>query len=98
MNDKGFKEEHIGSDFDDFLREEGILEHCEAVAAKRALARQINELMEKENLNKSSLAKKMRTSRIAVDRLLDPENVSITLQSMEKAAVAFGKKLTVMFT
>jgi len=93
MTEKGFKKEHIGSDFDDFLKEEGMLEHCEAVAAKRVLAYQINELMKAENISKSLLAKRMHTSRAAIDRILDPQNVSVTLQTLEKAAVALGKKL-----
>ena len=94
MSERGFKKENRGSDFDEFLKDEGILDHCEAVAAKRVLAFQIQEEMKALRMTKSSFAKEMKTSRAAVDRILDPNNVSVTLQTIEKAAVALGKKLT----
>lgn len=84
---------HIGSDFDDFLIEEGLLEEAEAVAVKRVLAYQINELMKAQNLSKTEMARRMRTSRAALERLLDPENRSVTLHTMDKAARSLGKRL-----
>ena len=84
---------HIGSDFDDFLAEEGILPVVEIAAVKRVLAFQLLQAMEQEHLSKSALAEKMHTSRTAVDRLLDPENLSVTLQTLGRAAQAFGKRL-----
>jgi plasmid maintenance system antidote protein VapI len=86
-------ENHIGSDFDDFLCEEGLLEEAEAVTVKRVLAFQIKELMESQNLNKPEMARRMKTSRAALDRLLDPENRSVTLHTMDKAARSLGKRL-----
>jgi DNA-binding Xre family transcriptional regulator len=86
---------HIGSNFDDFLKEEKIYEQVQAVAIKRAVAYQIAEEMKKKNLTKTEMASRMKTSRAALERLLDPENASITLITLERAASALGKKLTV---
>jgi DNA-binding Xre family transcriptional regulator len=86
---------HIGSNFDDFLKEENLYEQVQAVAIKRVVAYQIAEEMKKKNLTKTEMASRMKTSRAALDRLLDPENASITLITLERAASALGKKLTV---
>ena len=86
-------ENHVGSDFDDFLAEEGLLEVAEAMAVKRVLAYQIGELMKSQNLTKAEMARRMNTSRAALDRLLNPENCSVTLNTMEKAARTLGKRL-----
>jgi len=86
---------HIGSDFDDFLKEEGIYEEVQAVAIKRVIAYQIAEEMKKKKLSKTEMASRMKTSRAALERLLDPENASITLITLERAASAVGKKLKV---
>lgn len=86
-------EKYIGSDFDDFLQEEGILQEVEQTALKRVLAMQIQELMEEQRLTKTEMARKMATSRAALNRLLDPKNDSITLQTMERAAQVLGKHL-----
>ncbi len=86
---------HIGSDFDEFLEDEGLLEDAEAVAAKRVIAFQIAQEMKKAHLSKSELARRMNTSRPAVERLLDPTNRSVTLSTLERAASAVGKKLKV---
>ena len=69
---------YIGSDFDDFLREDGILAEVEAVAIKRVIAFQIQQEMERCQLTKSDMAAKMKTSRASLNRLLDPNNVSVT--------------------
>ena len=89
------KKEHIGSDFDDFLREENLLEISEATAAKRVIAFQIAQEMERRSLSKSEMASRMKTSRPALDRLLDPANPSVTLSTLERAASAVGKKLKI---
>ena len=89
------KEKNRGSGFDDFLEKEGLLAECEAVAVKRVLVWQIEEMMKKERLTKKILAEKMNTSRAALDRLLNPENISVTLHTLEKAAVALGKHLKI---
>jgi len=86
---------HIGSNFDDFLKEEKIYEQVQAAAIKRVIAYQIAEEMKKKNLTKTEMASRMKTSRAALERLLDPENSSITLITLERAASALGKKLTV---
>lgn len=88
---------HIGSNFDDFLEEEGLLAEAEAVAIKRVIAYQVAELMKTENISKVAMAKKMNTSRSALDRLLDPNNTSITLQTLGRAAHAIGKRLRIEF-
>ncbi len=84
-----------GSDFDDFLREEGILEDVEALAAKRLIAHELERIMAKQNLSKAALARRMGTSRSQVDRLLDPDNESVTLATLAKAAAAVGQRLQV---
>jgi len=86
---------HIGSNFDDFLKEEKIYEQVQAVAIKRVIAYQIVEEMKNKKLSKTEMANRMKTSRAALERLLDPENASITLITLERAASALGKKLTV---
>jgi antitoxin HicB len=88
-------EKHLGSDFDDFLVENGILAQVEAVAVKRVIAFQISQYMQEEKLSKTAMAQRMNTSRAALERLLDPENRSITLQTLEKAANALGKRLQI---
>jgi DNA-binding Xre family transcriptional regulator len=92
MNNK-----HIGSNFDDFLEEEGILAEVEANAIKRVIAFQLADLMQKENISKTAMAKRMKTSRSSVDRLLDPQNESVTLQTLERAALVLGKRLEIKF-
>ena len=84
---------HIGSSFESFLDEEGILEDCTAVTIKRVLARQIERAMQERGLTKSAMAKAMRTSRPQLDRLLDPANPSVTLDTLQRAAAAVGRKL-----
>ena len=88
---------HIGSNFDDFLDEQGILAEVEANAIKRVIAFQLADLMQKENISKTAMAKRMKTSRSSVDRLLDPQNKSVTLQTLERAAQVLGKRLEIKF-
>jgi DNA-binding Xre family transcriptional regulator len=88
-------EQHLGSTLDEFLEEEGLLAEAEAVATKRVLAFQIEQLMAEQKLSKAELARRMNTSRAAVDRLLDPDNDSATLTTLEKAALALGRRLQV---
>jgi antitoxin HicB len=89
------KRKHIGSDFDEFLAEEGLLGEVEAAAVKRVIAFQLTQFMEANDLSKTAMAKRMHTSRSALDRLLDPANPSVTLQTMDRAARALGKKLQI---
>ena len=88
-------ENYVGSSFDSFLVEEDCMAECKAASIKRVLAWQLEQTMEKENLTKSDMAARMKTSRSAVARLLDPKNTSISLQTMERAAMALGKKLEI---
>lgn len=88
-------EAHIGSSFDDFLAEDDLLADAEAVGLKRVLAYQIARLMEEQAISKSDLADRMNTSRSSVDRLLDPDNNSATLLTLERAALALGKRLQI---
>jgi predicted XRE-type DNA-binding protein len=92
------RNKHVGGDFDDFLRDEGLLDDAEAVAAKRVIAFQIAQEMERANITQSELARRMKTSRSAVERLLDPTNPSVTLSTLERAASAVGKRLQVRLT
>jgi antitoxin HicB len=82
-----------GSSFDDFLKDEGIYEEVTARAIKRVIARQLDALMQEQGLTKSELAKRMDTSRAQLDRLLDPENESVTLATLTRAAQAVGRQL-----
>ena len=86
---------HLGSSFDSFLEQEGILEDVTARALKRVIARQLDALMKDQGISKTSLAERMRTSRSALDRLLDPENNSVTLDTLVRAAHAVGRRLHV---
>jgi DNA-binding Xre family transcriptional regulator len=89
------KKKHVGSNFDDFLIHENLLDEAEAVAIKRVIAHQIEAAMKKEHMTKTVLAQKMQTSRSALERLFDPENKSVTLMTLNRAACALGKKLEV---
>jgi len=86
---------YSGSDFDDFLAEEGILEEVSARAHKRLLTMQLQDALEELKLTKTELAERMETSRSQVDRLLDPDNTAVTLESLERLARAVGKQLTI---
>lgn len=88
---------YIGSNFDDFLEEEGLFAEVEATAIKRVIAFQIDEFMKARRLSKTAMAKRMNTSRSSIDRLLDPTNESVTLQTLERAALALGKRLQIHF-
>jgi antitoxin HicB len=89
------KNKYRGSNLDDFLREEGILEEVEIKAAKRALAFQLEKLMKSQSLSKKAMAERMHTSRAALDRLLDTSNTSVTLHTLGKAAQVVGRKLKI---
>lgn len=87
------KKKHIGSSFDSWLHEEGLYEEVTAAAIKRVLARQVAAAMKERNLTKAAMARKMATSRSALDRLLDPTSEAITLNTLQKAAAAVGRQL-----
>jgi antitoxin HicB len=89
------KKNRRGSDFRDFLDEQGILGEVEARALKQALSLQLDRLLKEKELTKTQMAARMRTSRAAVDRLLDASNSSITLNTLGKAARALGRKVKI---
>jgi DNA-binding Xre family transcriptional regulator len=90
---KTSKKGRVGSSFDDFLKEEGIYEEVTARAIKRVIAEQLDALMQHEGLTKTELARRMKTSRTQLDRLLDPDNESVTLGTLTRAAHAVGRQL-----
>lgn len=88
-------EQHIGSSFDEFLDEEGILAEVQAEAIKRVVAWQVKDYMETEALSKTEFAKRLHTSRSALDRLLDEHNTSVSIKTLSSVAAAMGKQLEV---
>lgn len=86
---------HFGSALDDLLDEDGTLAEAHAISIKRILAWQVSKTMAEENLTKSEMARRMHTSRAALNRLLDPDNPSVTLLTMDKAAAVLGKRLRI---
>jgi antitoxin HicB len=86
---------HIGSSLDDFLKDEGVLEETRMVALKEAVAWQVQKAMDKENITKVEMARRMNTSRAALARLLNPANASLTLQTLSRAARALGRDLRI---
>jgi len=86
---------YTGSDFDAFLLEDGILEEATAKAHKRLLALQLSEAMEQSHITKAQLAERLQTSRSQLDRLLDPHNTGVTLESLERLALALGRQLRI---
>jgi antitoxin HicB len=91
------KKSHRGSDFRDFLDEQGILGEVEARALKQALSLQLDQLLKEREMTKTQMAARMKTSRAAVDRLLDASNSSVTLNTLGKAARALGRKVKIEF-
>lgn len=95
MNSQPEENPHIGSNFDDFLSEEALLDEVTAVATKRVIAWQIAEGMSALQLSKTAMAKKMHTSRASLNRLLDEKDTSLTLTTLVSAAAALGKKVKI---
>ena len=89
------KMDHSGSTFDSFLKEEGIREEVEAVAIKRVLAWQLSQAMQEQQKTKQAMAKQLHTSRSQLDRLLDPQNISVTLDTITRAARALVKRVII---
>lgn len=87
----------LGSTFDSFLEEENILQESEAMAIKRVIAYELEQKMKLENISVNRLAKELETSRVAVYRILDPNNTSITLNTIEKVAKYLGKRIILSF-
>lgn len=87
------KRTHIGSHFEDALAEDGILEECRASAIKFKLSQELKKTMRAGKISKSEMARRLHTSRTGVERLLDPENTSVTLHSLAKVATIIGKRI-----
>jgi antitoxin HicB len=87
------KKKNIGSSFDSWLRDEGMYEEVSAAAIKRVVARQVEAAMHQKGLSKAEMARRMHTSRAALNRLLDPENDGVTLSTLQKAAAVVGREL-----
>jgi antitoxin HicB len=87
------KKKNVGSSFDSWLREEGIYEEVSANAIKRVVARQVEAAMQEKGLSKTEMARRMHTSRAALDRLLDPQNDAVTLSTLQKAAAVVGREI-----
>jgi predicted XRE-type DNA-binding protein len=86
---------HVGSSLDEFLKDEGVLEEARAIAIKEAVAWQVQQAMDNGNITKVEMARRMKTSRAALDRLLDPGNSAVTLQTLARAAAAIGRGLRI---
>ena len=89
---------HIGSDFDDFLKDEGIREEVVAAALKRVISWQLLEAMNAKRITKTEMAARMHTSRAVVNRLLDEEDTSVTLATLARASLALGVPLKIEFS
>lgn len=89
---------NIGSSLDDFLQEEGILEETRLIAAKRVIAWQIAEQMKAQGLTKTALATQMSTSRKQLDRILNPTDGNVTLESLSRVAKVLGRGIRVELT
>jgi antitoxin HicB len=87
------KRKHVGSNFEDLLAEEGILEECRAAAIKFKIAQELAKAIVEQKITKAQIAKRLNTSRSGVDRLLDPDNTSITLNTIAKVAHLLGKRI-----
>ena len=89
------KAQHIGSSFEDFLEEEGILEESTARAIKAVIAWQLAEQMKSRRISKKRLAELMKTSRAQIDRILDPDKGNVTIETLQRAASLLGRRVRV---
>lgn len=89
------KNKHMGEPFEDWLKEQGIYDSVQTASVKRVLAQQVAQAMMNLNITKTEMARRMETSRPQLDRLLDPGNNSVTLDTMRKAAQALGRQLRI---
>lgn len=89
------KNKHIGSSLDDFLKEEGVFDAFQAASIKKVIAWQIAKEMKARRITKILMAARMETSRTQLDRLLDPTDGNVTLETLQRAATVLGRKLKV---
>lgn len=88
-------EKNMKNDFDEFLKEDNIYEEVNEIAIKRVIAYQLEQEMKSQNITKTKMAEMMNTSRAVVNRLLNPDNSSLTLHTLQSATNALGKKLNI---
>jgi antitoxin HicB len=86
---------HRGSTLDSFLDDEGMLGEFQARAIKEVIAWQLVEAMKERGLNKTRLAELMHTSRSQVNRMLDPNDGNVTIETLQRAAVLVGRRVQV---
>jgi predicted XRE-type DNA-binding protein len=89
------KNKYIGSSFDSFLEEEGILEEVNTAAIKAVIARNLKQYMDNMHITQTEMARQLKTSRSGLQRLLDPENYSVTLLTLHRVASVLGKKVNI---
>jgi transcriptional regulator with XRE-family HTH domain len=87
----------IGDNFDDFMKEQGLYEEAKKLAAKKLLVFQLEQAMKSQNRTKAYMAKKMNTSRVAIDNILNP-NFNNSMETLERFATLLGKNLTISLT
>ncbi len=92
MNEK-LENPHRGSPVDDWLKEEGIFEEVTAKAIKEVIAWQLMDVMKTQAITKTEMARRMKTSRFQLDRVLDPKNPGVSLDTLNRAAAAIGRKI-----
>ena len=97
MKTKASQNAYHGGDFREFLAGEGILPDVELLALKRVVSLQLQQILEQEQVTKTELASRMKTSRASLDRMLDPSNPSLTVASLRRAAAALGRKVELRF-
>ena len=85
----------MNSDFDEFLKNDGIYDEVHNPATKRVIAYQLQEAMKAKSITKTKMASMMNTSRAVVDRLLNPANESLTFKTLETAVYVLGKKVNI---
>jgi antitoxin HicB len=89
------KNPHRGSSLDAFLKEEGVLEEFQAAAIKKVIAWQLQQEMERKHLSKTAMAAQMKTSRAQLNRLLDPKDGNVTIETLQRAATILGREIRV---
>lgn len=94
MKSKSHSNKHRGSDLRQFLSEENLLPEVEALAIKKAIALQLQRIVEEERISKTQLAKRMKTSRAALDRILDASTPALTIGTLAKAAATLGRRVS----
>jgi antitoxin HicB len=88
-----FNKKNIGSPVEDWLKDEGILEESTNAAIKSVIAWQLAQAMKRKKITKQKMADSVKTSRAQLDRVLDPTSNNVPIGTLQRAAMAVGKKL-----